>query len=31
MSNTTFWSVAGPVIMVVGLAVAAVGVRGRPR
>ena len=31
MSNTTFWSVAGPVIMVAGLAVAAVGVRGRTR
>jgi hypothetical protein len=31
MSNTTFWSVAGPVIMVVGLALAAVGVRRRAR
>jgi hypothetical protein len=31
MSNTTFWSVAGPVIIVVGLAVAVVGVRGRLR
>jgi hypothetical protein len=28
MSNTTFWSVAGPVIMVLGLAVTAAGVRG---
>lgn len=31
MSNTTFWSVAGPVIIVVGLAVAVVGARGRLR
>jgi hypothetical protein len=31
MSNTTFWSVAGPVIIVVGLVVAVVGVRGRLR
>jgi hypothetical protein len=31
MSNTTFWSVAGPVIMLVGFAVAAAGIRGRPR
>jgi hypothetical protein len=31
MSNTTFWSVAGPVIMLVGLAIAATGARGRPR
>jgi len=31
MSNTTFWSVAGPVIMVVGIAVGVVGVRGRLR
>jgi len=31
MSNTTFWSVAGPVIMLIGLALAAVGVRGRTR
>jgi hypothetical protein len=31
MSNTTFWSVAGPVIMLVGLAVAVAGIRGRPR
>jgi hypothetical protein len=28
MSGTTFWSVAGPVIIVVGLAVAVVGMRG---
>jgi hypothetical protein len=27
MSDTTFWSVAGPVIMVVGLAIAVVGGR----
>ena len=31
MSGTTFWSVAGPVIIVVGLVMAGVGVRGRPR
>jgi len=31
MSGTTFWTVAGPVIIVVGLAVASVGVRGRVR
>jgi hypothetical protein len=31
MSNTTFWSVAGPVIMLAGLTLAAAGVRGRPR
>ncbi len=31
MSNTTFWTVAGPVIVVIGLVVAAVGVRGRRR
>ncbi len=31
MSNTTFWSVAGPVIVVVGVAVAAFGLRGRAR
>jgi hypothetical protein len=29
MSNTTFWSVAGPVVVVVGLLVVCVGVRGR--
>jgi hypothetical protein len=31
MSNTTFWTVAGPIIMVVGLVIVTVGVRGRPR
>jgi hypothetical protein len=31
MSGTTFWTVAGPIIIVIGLAVAAVGVRGRTR
>ena len=31
MSGTTFWTVAGPIIIVVGLVVAAVGVRGRRR
>jgi uncharacterized membrane protein YjfL (UPF0719 family) len=31
MSDTTFWSVAGPVIMLVGFAVAAVGGRGGTR
>jgi hypothetical protein len=31
MSSTTFWAVAGPVIIVIGLVVAAVGVRGRLR
>jgi len=29
MSNTTFWSVAGPVIVLAGAAIAWVGVRGR--
>ena len=29
MSNTTFWAVAGPIIVVLGLIVAGVGVRGR--
>jgi hypothetical protein len=29
MSDTTFWSVAGPVIVLVGLAVAAAGLRRR--
>ncbi|MEP7178529.1 MAG: hypothetical protein ABI775_05535 [Pseudonocardiales bacterium] len=29
MSDTTFWTVAGPVIIAVGLAVAGVGARGR--
>jgi hypothetical protein len=31
MSNTTFWSVAGPVIIIVGLAVAGIGYRRRTR
>jgi hypothetical protein len=31
MSNTTFWSVAGPLIVVVGLVVAGLGWRGRAR
>jgi hypothetical protein len=31
MSNTTFWSVAGPLILVVGLLLAVLGWRGRPR
>ena len=31
MSNTTFWSVAGPVIIVVGLVFAGIGARGRGR
>ncbi|MDQ1731125.1 MAG: hypothetical protein QOK10_1284 [Pseudonocardiales bacterium] len=31
MSGTTFWAVAGPIIIVVGLVVATVGVRGRVR
>jgi hypothetical protein len=31
MSGSTFWAVAGPVIIVIGLIVAAVGVRGRVR
>ena len=31
MSGTTFWTVAGPIIIVVGLIVATVGVRGRLR
>ncbi|MDT4923376.1 MAG: hypothetical protein QOG01_1089 [Pseudonocardiales bacterium] len=30
MSNTTFWSVAGPVIFVVGLVVAGVAARRAP-
>lgn len=29
MSNTTFWSIAGPVIILVGLLVAWVGLRRR--
>ena len=31
MSDSTFWSVAGPVVLLVGLAVASLGVRGRAR
>ena len=31
MSGTTFWAVAGPIILVIGLVVATVGVRGRVR
>jgi hypothetical protein len=31
MSGTTFWAVAGPVIIVIGLVVATFGVRGRLR
>jgi hypothetical protein len=31
MSGSTFWAVAGPIIIVVGLVMAAVGVRGRVR
>jgi hypothetical protein len=31
MSGTTFWAVAGPIIIVIGLIVATVGVRGRRR
>ena len=31
MSGSTFWAVAGPIILVVGLIVATVGVRGRTR
>jgi hypothetical protein len=31
MSGTTFWSVGGPVIIVVGLVTAGLGVRRRPR
>jgi hypothetical protein len=27
MSNTTFWSVAGPLVILVGLAVAGIGIR----
>jgi hypothetical protein len=30
MSGVTFWAVAGPVIAVAGLAIAAVGLRDRP-
>lgn len=31
MSDTTFWTVSGPIIIVIGLAVASVGARGRER
>jgi hypothetical protein len=31
MSGTTFWAVAGPIIIVIGLIVATFGVRGRIR
>jgi hypothetical protein len=31
MSDTTFWSVAGPLIILVGLVLAASGLRGRTR
>jgi hypothetical protein len=31
MSNTTFWTASGPVIILVGLVVAAFGIRGRAR
>jgi hypothetical protein len=31
MSGTTFWAVAGPIIIVIGLIVATVGVKGRLR
>jgi hypothetical protein len=31
MSGTTFWTVAGPVIIVIGLSLAGLGVRGRVR
>jgi hypothetical protein len=31
MSGTTFWTVAGPIIIVIGLTVATAGVRGRVR
>ena len=31
MSDTTFWSVAGPVIILVGVALAAAGMRRRVR
>ena len=31
MSDTVFWTVAGPVIIIVGLVIAARGLRGRAR
>jgi hypothetical protein len=31
MSGTTFWAVAGPIIIVIGLLVATLGARGRAR
>ena len=31
MSGTTFWTIAGPVLIVVGLAMATIGLRGRVR
>jgi hypothetical protein len=31
MSSTTFWTVAGPVIVLVGLALAGLGIRTRRR
>ncbi|MDQ1661184.1 MAG: hypothetical protein QOJ68_1164 [Blastococcus sp.] len=31
MSDTTFWAVAGPVIIIVGLVLAGLGLRGRTR
>ncbi len=31
MSNTTFWTVAGPIIIIVGLAITGVGLRRRAR
>lgn len=31
MSNNTFWAVAGPIVIIVGLVVAGMGVRGRSR
>jgi hypothetical protein len=31
MSGSAFWVIAGPVIIIAGLAVAGVGIRGRVR
>jgi hypothetical protein len=31
MSGSAFWAIAGPVIIIAGLAVVAVGIRGRMR